>query len=195
MTRIVLFHSVLGIRPGIFDAARRFTAAGHEVLVVDLFDGEVFDDYEQAMAFAEGEIGHPELIARAARATESVPDGFLVGAWSMGTAMATHVALTRKVAGALFYGGAVDPAHFDAGPWPAGVPAQIHCTTDDPWREQEEIDACAAAVRAAGGRTEVFDYPGTGHLFTDASLSREYDETAAELCWERSLEFCARFTE
>jgi hypothetical protein len=26
----------------------------------------------------------------------------------------------------------------------------------------------------------IFDYPGTGHLFTDASLPDEYDEAATE---------------
>lgn len=192
MARIALFHSVLGLRPGIVDAARRFTEAGHEVLVVDLFDGDVFDDYDDAIAFADGQVGHAELIGRAVRATEAVRDGFLVAGWSMGTAMAEHLVLTRGVRGALLYGGALDPAFLEAGPWPAGVPAQIHCMTDDPWREQDHIDACAAAVREAGGAAEVFDYPGKGHLFTDASLPLEYDAAAAELCWARSLEFCAR---
>jgi dienelactone hydrolase len=193
MTRIALFHSVLGVRPGILDAARRFTQAGHEVLVVDLFDGEIFDDYEQAIAFAENDLGHAELLGRAARATESLPDGFVVVGWSLGTAMAEYIALTRAVSGVLLHAGAVDPAMLESGPWPADVPAQVHCMTSDPWREPEMIDAFTAAVRGAGASVELFDYAGTGHLFTDASLATEYDEAAAELCWERSLEFCARF--
>jgi dienelactone hydrolase len=60
----------------------------------------------------------------------------------------------------------------------------------DPWREQDEIDAFAAAVRAAGAPVELFDYRGSGHLFTDPSLPDEYDEPAAELFWKRALEFC-----
>ncbi len=192
MARIALFHSVLGLRPGVIDAARRFTEAGHDVLVVDLFDGEVFDDYDDAMAFAEGGIGHAELIGRAARATQTVRDGFIVAGFSLGTVMAEYVAVTRAVSGVLLYGGAVEPAGLEAGPWPAGVPVQMHCMTEDPWREQDQIDGLAAAVRAAGGTAEIFDYPGTGHLFTDASLPQEYDEAASELCWSRTLEFCAR---
>ncbi|MGQ0466367.1 MAG: dienelactone hydrolase family protein [Sporichthyaceae bacterium] len=192
MARIALFHSVLGLRPGIVDAARRFTEAGHEVLVVDLFDGEVFDDYDDAIAFAHDEIGQGELIGRAVRATEAVRDGFVVAGWSLGTVMAEYLVLTRGVRGALLYGGAVNPEELNAGTWPAGVPAQIHCTASDPWREQDQIDLCVSAVGAAGGEVEVFDYPGKGHLFTDASLALEYDEAAAELCWARSLEFCSR---
>ena len=37
----------------------------------------------------------------------------------------------------------------------------------------------------------LFDYPGSGHLFTDASCSAEYDAHAAELLWSRVLPFCA----
>ena len=58
MAHVVLVHSVLGIRPGILDAAERLRAAGHEVLVPDLFEGRVFDTYDPAMAYAEGEVGH-----------------------------------------------------------------------------------------------------------------------------------------
>jgi dienelactone hydrolase len=47
-----------------------------------------------------------------------------------------------------------------------------------------------AEVHAAGAPVEVFDYPGNGHLFTDASLPAEYDETATELFWPRALAFC-----
>ncbi len=65
--------------------------------------------------------------------------------------------------------------------WPAGVPAQIHYTLGDPMRRQEWIDAVVASIRAAEAPLEVFDYPGEGHLFTDASLSDEYDPEAAAL--------------
>lgn len=35
----------------------------------------------------------------------------------------------------------------------------------------------------------MFDYPGSGHLFTDASLPEEFDAEAAELLWTRVLAF------
>jgi dienelactone hydrolase len=78
------------------------------------------------------------------------------------------------------------------GEWPSGVPAQIHYAVDDPFRRQEWIDAVAASVRRAGAAVETFDYPGRGHLFTDASLPEEYDPDAAALLWERVLDFCSR---
>jgi len=52
MTRIALFHSVLGLRPGVEAAAEVLRAAGHQVRVVDQYDGRVFSDYSEADAFA-----------------------------------------------------------------------------------------------------------------------------------------------
>jgi dienelactone hydrolase len=75
--------------------------------------------------------------------------------------------------------------------WPAGVPAQIHYMTEDPFRSQGAIDAVVAQAAAAGASVEVFDYPGVGHLFTDESLPTEYDEQAADLLWSRVVPFCA----
>lgn len=190
MTQIALFHSVLGVRPGISDAAERLRAAGHEVLVVDQYDGRVFDDYDEAGAFSEA-IGYGALMARAAAAVEALPDGFVAAGFSNGGGMAEYVATVRPVAGVLMLSGALPVTMLGAEAWPAGVPAQIHYALDDPNRSQEWIDAVVDQVRAAPATVETFDYPGAGHLFTDQSLSGEYDLEAADLLWERVLSFCA----
>jgi dienelactone hydrolase len=75
--------------------------------------------------------------------------------------------------------------------WPAGAPAQIRYAVADPFRGQAALDSVVAAIRDAAGVVEVFDYPGDGHLFTDASLPDEYHPDNAQLLWERVLEFCA----
>ena len=49
-----------------------------------------------------------------------------------------------------------------------------------------------SSVRESGGAVDMFDYPGTGHLFTDESLPDEYDPESAELLWERVIDFCSR---
>jgi dienelactone hydrolase len=88
-------------------------------------------------------------------------------------------------------GGALDLEWLDMS-WPAGVPAQIHTTIDDPWREQEGIDGVAQAVKAAGGEIEVFDYPGSGHLFADSSKADEYQPAEADLMMTRIKAFLDR---
>jgi len=59
---IVLFHSVLGVRPAVREWADRLRATGHVVHVPDLYDGEVFDDYAPAFAHVERIGGIPALI-------------------------------------------------------------------------------------------------------------------------------------
>ena len=189
MADIALFHSVLGVRPGIDDAAERLEAAGHDVLIVDQYDGRVFDDYGKASEHAEA-VGYPTLMERAADAVADLPDGFIAVGFSNGSGMAEYVATRRRVSGVLMLSGALPLEMMTVSAWPEGVPAQIHYALDGPFRRQDWIDAVAAAVRASGSPLELFDYPGSGHLFTDASLPDEYDAEAAEQMWARVLGFC-----
>lgn len=190
MTTVALFPSVLGVRQGILDAADRMRAAGHDVRVVDLYDGRTFDAYEPAMSFAWEETGLATLNARALDAVAELPDGFVTAGFSLGCIMAVHVATQRQVSGVLMVAGAIPASALgDEVRWPEGVPAQTHSMVGDPWREQEEIDTAVHDIEAGGGSIEIFDYPGSGHLFTDPSLPAEYDPDATETFWERALPF------
>jgi dienelactone hydrolase len=194
MTTIALFHSVLGVRPGIDQAAELLRSRGHDVHVVDQYDGRVFDDYESAMAYVR-EVGFPALMAKALELTADLPEELVTAGFSNGGGMAEYVAASRRdVRGVLMLSGALDPAEIGL-PWPQGVPAQIHYTVDDPFREQEGIDAVVAAVEATGAEVEVFDYLGSGHLFADPSKTDEYQPAEAELMWSRVTAFLARVAE
>lgn len=190
MATVALFHSALGVRPGVDDAAELLRSRGHEVRVVDQYAGRVFDDYETAMAYVE-EVGFPALMAKALELTADLPDGFVTAGFSNGGGMAEFVAGSRPVSGVLMLSGALDPAEIGL-TWPRGVPAQIHYTVDDPFRSQEGIDAVVAAAEAAGAAVEIFDYPGSGHLFADPSKADEYQPAEAALMWERVTGFLDR---
>ncbi|MPZ53757.1 MAG: dienelactone hydrolase [Acidimicrobiia bacterium] len=191
MSEIALFHSALGVRHGVTDAADRLRSAGHDVVVVDQYEGRVFDDYTEASAYVD-EVGFPTLMGRALAATVDLDDGLITMGFSNGGGMAEFVAASRPgVSGVILAAGALDPAVIGAS-WPQGVPAQIHNTLNDPWREQASIDAVVAAVEAAGGGAEVFDYPGSGHLFTDSSKTDEYQPAETEEFWPRVHDFIER---
>ncbi len=188
MAEIVLFHSVLGPRAGVTDAAERMRSAGHTVHTPDLYLGEArFDEYEPAMAYQQS-IGYRELLRRAAADVADLPQKLVYMGFSAGGAPAMILAATRP--GAL----ACVPLHaalrlsaMGLGAWPAAVPVQVHYMRSDPFRDQAEIDGLEADVRAAGGRFELFEYDGAGHLFTDPSLPAEYDRVASDLLWSRVL--------
>lgn len=190
MTTIALFHSVLGVRSGVTEAAERLEAAGHDVIVVDQYDGQVFDDYDEASAFAEG-IGYPALMGMALDAVADMHDGFVAIGFSNGGGMSEYVATQRNVGGVVMLSGALGLDMLGVEEWPTGVPAQIHYTADDPFRNQAWIDSVVDAVGRSGSSIEFFEYAGAGHLFTDPSLPDEYSSDQTEVLWDRVLAFCA----
>jgi dienelactone hydrolase len=194
MATIMLLHSVLGLRPGVIAAADRLRAAGHTVHTPDLFEGEdILDDYPAAMARVE-RIGRKELMARARAVAETQPADLVYAGFSMGAGFAAMLAVTRPGARAvLFLHDNFDPVYLPVPSWPAGVAAQIHCMANDPWSDGPEVIAkLAAFIEAGPAECDVFDYPGSAHLFTDPSLPAEFDPQAAELLWTRVIDFLVR---
>ncbi len=188
MTDVALFHSVLGVRAGIRDAAERLRAAGHRVHVVDQYDGDAFDDYDAAGAHA-AQIGFPELMRRARAGVEDLPDGFAVLGFSNGGGMATHVALNRRVGRVVLCSGALPLDRLGAERWPAGVPVQIHDALDDPFATSGAVESVMRSVNEAGAVAEHVQYPGVGHLFTDPELPDEFDPAATERLWSHVIRF------
>jgi dienelactone hydrolase len=192
MTSVALFHSVLGVRPGVLAAADLLRSHGHSVTVVDQYDGQVFDDYQEAGTFAAG-IGYPALMQSAAEAVSGWTSPFVVAGFSNGGGMAQYVAANHDaVIGALLLSGVIDPAVIGVEHWPGTVAVQTHYTVGDPFRNQAWLDAAEAVVVASGAWIETFDYPGAGHLFTDPSMSAEYQPDEAEWLWPRALAFLDR---
>ncbi|MGH3435031.1 MAG: dienelactone hydrolase family protein [Sciscionella sp.] len=200
MSEIVLFHSVLGVRPGMLAAADRLRQAGHTVHVPDLYHGQVFGDYPEAAAFVESDAfgGYPELLRRTAAAVDGLPPDLVYAGFSNGGGAATYIAALRPGARAVLSMHAAMPLAVlsevagRALQWPKNVPVQVHYGRDDPFRSQDSVDAFASDVRASGSGYEYFDYPVAGHLFADPDLPSEYHEASAELMWSRALEFLRR---
>lgn len=189
MTTIALFHSALGVRPGVLATAARLRDAGHDVVVVDQYDGRVFDSQSEAGAFVES-IGFPALMARALDAVADLDDGFGVAGFSNGAGMATYVATQRRVSAAVLLSGALPLAMLGEQQWPAHVPVQLHYGAGDPLRVEEWIADFTRSVRDSGAPLDLqLDYPCSGHLFTDPSLPQDYDAGCAEDLHERVTAF------
>lgn len=194
MAEVVLFHSALGLRPGVKDAADRLRAAGHTVHVPDYYDGEVFDDLDDGLRKRD-ELGMDEIIRRASGAVSGLPAGLVFSGFSLGADPAELLATSRPGAlGAVLMHGAVPVeafSEFGVDRWAAGVPVQVHYATLDPWVEAEEVATLGDDVRRAGATFEEHVYPGSGHLFADPDLP-EYDRASSEEMWERVLAFLDR---
>lgn len=59
--------------------------------------------------------------------------------FSNGGGMAEHVATQRQVTGVVMLSGTLSLDMLGGDTWATGVPAQIHCTVNDPFRNQAWI--------------------------------------------------------
>ncbi len=189
MATIAIFHSALGVREGVRDAARRLSDAGHDPYIVDYYgDSRRFDDYPSAADYVN-KVGFPALMQAAVDGVADLPDGFAVLGFSNGSGMAEYVATRRAVTKAVLGSGTLPLAMMGAGAWPAQTAAQIHYAADDPFRNDEWLGSVIDSVRSSGAPLEVYTaYPGAGHLFTDSTLP-DYDEASTELFWKRVQAF------
>jgi dienelactone hydrolase len=196
MAEVVLFHSVLGLGPGVIAAADRLRAAGHTVHTPDYYDGEVFDDLEEGMR-KEDALGYQEIARRARESVAGLPEGLVFCGFSLGAVHAEVLAATRPGSlGAVLMHGAVPVEtlgeFFGVECWAEGVAVQVHYAADDPWVEtEEEVVPLGEAVRGAGAAFEVHTYPRSGHQFFDPDLP-EYDRASSEVMWKRVLAFLDR---
>jgi dienelactone hydrolase len=124
MAEMVLFHSALGLRPGVTAAAHRLRAAGHTVHAPDYYDGEVFDDLDEGLRKRDA-LGYAEIARRARESVAELPAGLVFAGFSLGTAPAELLAAARAGArGAVFMHGAIpveELGEFGVERWPAGV--------------------------------------------------------------------------
>ena len=194
MAEVVLFHHVQGLTDGVLAFADELRAGGHTVHTPDLFDGRRPATIEEGVAHAQG-LGDEVVDERVDRALADLGDGLVYAGFSFGAGTAQRLAQTRPGArGALLYESCISiTGEWSFGPWPDGLPVQIHGMDQDPFFALEgDIDAARELVETLGSQlAELFVYPGDGHLFTDGSLP-SYDADATALVVKRSREFLDR---
>lgn len=189
MADVVVFHHALGLTAGVIGFADALRSAGHTVYTPDLFEGRLFPDLEAGVAHAE-EVGFGTIAQRGVDAVTDLPADLVYAGFSLGVLPAQKAAQTlRGVAGAILCHSAV-PIDSFGDDWPNGVPVQIHFMSGDPWAE-EDVEAIAALRDEAGA--EIFEYPGSSHLFADPGHP-DHDPGASRLLLERVLEFLARLS-
>src|SRR5262249_41645356 len=190
MTELLLFHHIEGLTEGVVAFADDLRASGHTVHTPDLFDGRTFDTIEEGFAYAK-EVGDaPD--AKANSAADALPEAMVYAGFSWGVGSAQRLAQTRAGArGALLYEACYPiTGGFAFGPWPDGVPVQIHGKKDDQFFAHDgDIDAARELVGTVGPELgALFVYPGGEHLFLDRSLPA-HDADAAALVMQRTLYF------
>lgn len=190
---VLVIHENRGLNPYIEDVARRLAVAGFMAFAPDGLTsagGYPGDDEKGAQLFRQVDRQklNEDFIA-SARWLKQRPDctgrigvvGFCFGG---GVANMLAVRLGGELAAAVpFYGGqppAADAARIQA-------PLLLHYAGLDT-RVNAGWPAYEAALKASGVSYTAYIYEGANHGFHNDTTPR-YDETAARLAWQRTLEF------
>lgn len=186
MAELLLFHHAQGQTEGFRAMADRLRRAGHTVHTPDLYEGRVFDSFDDGLAHA-AQVGFGEILEQGVRAADNLPNEIFYAGFSLGVLPAQKLAQTRPGArGAVLMYSCVPFSEFGDS-WPSSVPVQIHGMDADPiFVGEGDIEAARALVESA--HAELFLYPGDQHYFADASLP-SYDPEATALLTERVLDF------
>ncbi|MFC1459540.1 dienelactone hydrolase family protein [Microvirga arabica] len=186
MTHIVLFHSVLGLRPAEREIAAAFEADGHTVILPDLYGGRPVDSYDEGFRLNE-EIGQEAIEVRARAALAEAPEDAVLAGISVGAFLIGRFWGGRpRLPGALLLAG---PAPWRQ-PRRAGLPVSAHIARPDPFDEEQVFTDWAG--EAGDIALDLHRYDGVGHYFLDRSLP-DYDAAAAARCLERCRAFLRRF--
>lgn len=194
---VVVIHENRGLTPHIRDVARRVALEGYVALAPDLLSvaGGTPDDEDRAR----------ELIG-ALDYDKAIGDAVATAALLRG-----HPATTGKVGATGFcWGGgmtnrlAVSDPDLNAavpyyGPQPPSemvqhieAPLLIHYAGEDE-RINKGIAAYESALKAAGKTYTIHIYEGVQHAFNNDTSEARYDKAAADLAWQRTFDFFARY--
>ena len=184
MSAVALFHSVYGLRPAVRQAAERLRAAGHQVVVPDLYGVPPVDTLDEGFTLAE-QVGWETMLERARAALRDLPPEAVLAGYSMGAAVAEAMLMERSAAAGLLLIAGAGGGQVSV---PAGSRVQLHIADPDDFLSPTDLEAWIKRMTAADAVFEVFRYPGVGHLWTDSGLG-DYDGLADDLVGQRCLEF------
>ena len=179
-----MFHSAMGLTPGVISFADQLRAAGHTVHTPDYYDGQVFGNLIDGIAYRD-ELGIAEIAQRGVAAAQELPAELVYAGFSLGCGPAQLLAQTRPGAvGALLMHGCLPAGVFDV-PWPTGLPLAVHVAEKDQWAD---IPTARALTSTSDG--ELFLYPGDSHLFADPGIP-DFEPESAALMTTRILTWLA----
>jgi carboxymethylenebutenolidase len=197
---VIVIQEWWGLVGHIKSIVDRYAQNGFVAFAPDLYHGQAASEPDEArklMMELKLDSAVQELRA-AAKYLISLPEfdraksfsvnvvGFCMGGtlaiWS-----ATQVPEIGKAAA--FYPGASWERHNPDWRKFAGKSAIFNCSEGDGTSAAPGIQEALREINGAGGGAVAYDYPATQHAFFNSDRPEVYNQAAAELAWERTLEF------
>lgn len=191
---VILIHEWWGLNDNIKELAEQFAEQGYVALAVDLYEGEVAEEPEEAQVLAgsvredtEGAFANLNAAVTYLQGLEYVEDERMASVgWCFGGQWSYEMAKNDLgTAASVMYYGRFSPAD-DLSHMKALI--QGHFGEEDMSIAADDVREFQAKLQTLSGEHEVYIYPNAGHAFANSD-SDSYDEAAAQLAWERTLDF------
>ena len=192
---VLVLHAWWGLNDTVRAICARLAEAGFVAFAPDLYHGRVVDTIADAEALATA-LDADQALAEIVQAVHFLAGhaarterGLAVIGFSLGASYALDLAAAdpeRIRSVVLFYG-------TGGGDWSTSKAAYIgHFAENDPYEPLAGVDEVEQALRGAGRPVTFYRYSGVGHWFFEPDRVDAYNESAANLAWERTLAFLGR---
>lgn len=191
---VLVLHAWWGLNDTAKAFCRRLAESGFVAFAPDLYHGKVADTIAGAQALGSA------LDANQSQAKADIADAlrFLTeragkagrGLAVVGFSLGAYYALDLSVS---------DPDHIRSvvafygtrrGDYSRSRAAYLgHFAETDEFEPQSEVDSLEEALRQAGRPVNFHHYPGTGHWFFEPDRADAFNQKAASLAWDRTLDF------
>ena len=195
----LVLHAWWGLNDTMKAFCTRLANSGFVAFAPDLYHGKIADTIPDAEVLgaaldanylqAKAEIAEATLFLneRAGQADR----GLSVIGFSMGAYYALDLSTTapERIRSVVIYYG-TGPADFSS----SKAAYLGHFAENDQYEPQSNVDELEEALRSAGRPVNFYRYSGTGHWFCEPDRSQAYNQAAASLAWDRTLDFLRHST-
>jgi carboxymethylenebutenolidase len=194
---VLVLHAWWGLNDTMKAFCTRLAESGFVAFAPDLYHGKVADNIADAEALGKAlDTRHLQAKADIADATAYLAEraaqpnrGLAVIGFSLGAHYALDLARAdpeRIRSVVLFYG-------TGGGDFRKSRASYLgHFAENDEYEPQSNVDSLEESLRRAGRPVTFHRYGGAGHWFFEPDRAQAYNETAARLAWDRTLDFLTR---
>ena len=187
---ILLIHEWWGLTDHIREIAERYARQGFVAAAVDLYDGTLTRDAQQAAKLMESLDPAKALdyLATAVAHLRAAPDVTAVGVtgFCMGGVYTILTACHNQVEAAVAYYGIPDDLSVLSG---LSCPLLFFGGERDQWITVEKIQRLEDTLQQAAKEVEVKIYPGADHAFFNNTRPEVYSPSDAQDAWQRTIDF------
>lgn len=195
---LILIHEWWGLNANIKDLADDFAEQGYVALAVDLYDGSAAETPDEARELAtnvrenvEPAFANLEAATMFLKSLPYVHEERLASVgWCFGGQWSYNMAANNMdvAASVMYYG------RFSLEDDLSMMRADIlgHFGEEDMSIAVDDVKQFEAKLSSLNGEHTVFIYPNAGHAFANEDNEDAYNEEAAQLAWQRTIDFLDR---